>query len=324
MAIEQKRTLDYRPPPWPEDFSVRLGRLEDLSGTSLEEFARAAGLPMGRAKEWRCGAVPTVDELTVLVTDGKDAVGNADTEVDDTVSVTITVANLPLRPLPNILVHQRGKGDVDPVVPWSLVDPPTGFRRDLPGPAETSDTFVSRVRQNSVYNPLAPLFAMLCRGDPFVEEPPADRSDAQPFVDVHLKNPPHHLGLVLHHFRLAAVSDAVTVGDSSGWDPALLGGPALAQRSSLPEVVQFDLAYGRHETEGLYIDGVHHSLEPYLVGLDDFHQGCRRVHPPAQAVGLPADDGVETPGFGVSQHALELRTLLGPSLADLLVAGDYL
>ncbi len=35
-----------------------------------------------------------VYELTVLVTDGKDAVGNADTEVDDTVSVTITVANV--------------------------------------------------------------------------------------------------------------------------------------------------------------------------------------------------------------------------------------
>ena len=41
---------DSREPPWPEDFPERLGRLEDLSGISLEEFARAFGLAEDRAK----------------------------------------------------------------------------------------------------------------------------------------------------------------------------------------------------------------------------------------------------------------------------------
>ena len=35
-------------PALPEDFAARLGRLEDLSGLSLEEFARSAGLPESR------------------------------------------------------------------------------------------------------------------------------------------------------------------------------------------------------------------------------------------------------------------------------------
>ena len=53
-------------PPWPEDFPARLGRLEDLSGVSLEDFARAFGLPEDRAGEWRSGAKPTIDELWAM------------------------------------------------------------------------------------------------------------------------------------------------------------------------------------------------------------------------------------------------------------------
>ena len=53
---------DYRPPPWPKDFAERLGRLEDLSGTSLEVFCREAGLPEDRARDWRRGDTPTADE----------------------------------------------------------------------------------------------------------------------------------------------------------------------------------------------------------------------------------------------------------------------
>ena len=49
----------YPIPSWPEDFTERLGRLEDLSGMSLEDFARVFGLPEERAREWRSGGMPT-------------------------------------------------------------------------------------------------------------------------------------------------------------------------------------------------------------------------------------------------------------------------
>ena len=57
---------DYPIPPWPEDFTERLGRLEDLSGISLEQFARAFGLAEDRAQEWRNGAMPTTDEVWAM------------------------------------------------------------------------------------------------------------------------------------------------------------------------------------------------------------------------------------------------------------------
>ena len=53
-------------PPWPEDFTERLGRLEDLSGMSLEDFARAYGLPEERAGEWRGGGMPTTGEVWAM------------------------------------------------------------------------------------------------------------------------------------------------------------------------------------------------------------------------------------------------------------------
>ena len=57
---------DFHTPPWPKDFPARLGRLEDLSGTSLEEFARAFGLPEEWAREWRSGTMPTTDEVWAM------------------------------------------------------------------------------------------------------------------------------------------------------------------------------------------------------------------------------------------------------------------
>ena len=52
--------------PLPEDFAERLGRIEELSGLSLEEFARRAGLPESRARAWRAGAEPSGEELWAL------------------------------------------------------------------------------------------------------------------------------------------------------------------------------------------------------------------------------------------------------------------
>ena len=57
----------YPPPPLPEDFAARLGRLEDRSGLPLEEFARRWRLPEHRATEWRCGELPTAQELRAMM-----------------------------------------------------------------------------------------------------------------------------------------------------------------------------------------------------------------------------------------------------------------
>ena len=66
-AEERERIEDWRAPPWPEDFPAHLGRLEDLSGASLEEFADWLGLPEERPGEWRSGAIPTGDEMCAMI-----------------------------------------------------------------------------------------------------------------------------------------------------------------------------------------------------------------------------------------------------------------
>ena len=57
----------YPPPSLPQDLHVRLGRLEDRSGTSLEEMALAAGLPVNHARLWRIGRPPSDEELRAIV-----------------------------------------------------------------------------------------------------------------------------------------------------------------------------------------------------------------------------------------------------------------
>ena len=64
---ERRRNRDFPPPPLPEDLTGRLGRLEDRSGDSLEEFARRWRLPGERATEWRCGEPPTAYELRAMM-----------------------------------------------------------------------------------------------------------------------------------------------------------------------------------------------------------------------------------------------------------------
>ncbi len=61
------RALRFPAPSLPRDFPVRLGRLEDRSGTSLEEMALAAGLPVNRGRLWRVGRPPSEDELRAIV-----------------------------------------------------------------------------------------------------------------------------------------------------------------------------------------------------------------------------------------------------------------
>ena len=64
---ERDRHLRFPAPSLPRDFPVRLGRLEDRSGTSLEEMALAAGLPARRGRLWRIGRPPSHNELRAIV-----------------------------------------------------------------------------------------------------------------------------------------------------------------------------------------------------------------------------------------------------------------
>ena len=61
------RYLRFPAPSLPRDFPVRLGRLEDRSGVSLEEIALSSGLPARMGRLWRVGRPPNDDELRAIV-----------------------------------------------------------------------------------------------------------------------------------------------------------------------------------------------------------------------------------------------------------------
>ena len=61
------RCFRFPPPSLPRDFPVRLGRLEDRSGVSLEEIALSSGLPARRGRLWRVGRPPSEEELRAIV-----------------------------------------------------------------------------------------------------------------------------------------------------------------------------------------------------------------------------------------------------------------
>ena len=61
------RDLRFPAPSLPQDFPVRLGRLEDRSGVSLEEIALSSGLPARLGRLWRIGRPPSEDELRAIV-----------------------------------------------------------------------------------------------------------------------------------------------------------------------------------------------------------------------------------------------------------------
>ena len=63
----QHNSRGYGAPPWPSDFDVRLGRLEDLSGSLLGDFARDAGLPQDRVGHWRTKEQPTEEEIRAML-----------------------------------------------------------------------------------------------------------------------------------------------------------------------------------------------------------------------------------------------------------------
>ncbi len=64
---EPSLSKGYPPPPLPEDWWVRLGRLEDRTGVSLEDFTRRWGLPLERANRLRFHDVPTAGEMRAIL-----------------------------------------------------------------------------------------------------------------------------------------------------------------------------------------------------------------------------------------------------------------
>ena len=66
-GADRDRCLRFPAPSLPQDFPVRLGRLEDRSGVSLEEIALSAGLPARLGRLWRIGRPPSEDELRAIV-----------------------------------------------------------------------------------------------------------------------------------------------------------------------------------------------------------------------------------------------------------------
>ena len=68
MAIEERnRTLDYRPPPWPEDFGERLEDLKELAGLSWVEMAELLGVTDRGALKWRRGGRPSAANLLAIM-----------------------------------------------------------------------------------------------------------------------------------------------------------------------------------------------------------------------------------------------------------------
>ena len=56
---ERSRTLDLRPPPFPEDFGERLEGLKEMVGVSWGEFAERVGVTERGMLKWRRGGPPS-------------------------------------------------------------------------------------------------------------------------------------------------------------------------------------------------------------------------------------------------------------------------
>ena len=77
---ERSRTLDLRPPPFPEDFGERLEGLKEMVGVSWGEFAERVGVTERGMLKWRRGGPSSgaylwsIIELARDVPDGYDLI----------------------------------------------------------------------------------------------------------------------------------------------------------------------------------------------------------------------------------------------------------
>ena len=75
---ERSRTLDLRPPPFPEDFGERLEGLKDLSGLSWGEFAERLGVTQSGLAKWRRGGPPSGAYLWTIIELARELPGGYD------------------------------------------------------------------------------------------------------------------------------------------------------------------------------------------------------------------------------------------------------
>ena len=77
-TIERKRTLNNRPPPFPQDFGERLERLKELTGLSWGEFAERLGVTQRGLAKWRNGGPPSGRYLWAIIGLAREVTGGYD------------------------------------------------------------------------------------------------------------------------------------------------------------------------------------------------------------------------------------------------------
>ena len=75
---ERSRTLDLRPPPFPEDFGERLEGLKEMVGVSWGEFAERVGVTERGMLKWRRGGPPSGAYLWAIIELARELPGGYD------------------------------------------------------------------------------------------------------------------------------------------------------------------------------------------------------------------------------------------------------
>ncbi len=74
----RKRTLDHRPPPFPDDFGERLERLKELSGLPWGEFGERIGVTQTGLRKWRRGGPPSGAYIWAILKLAREVPGGYD------------------------------------------------------------------------------------------------------------------------------------------------------------------------------------------------------------------------------------------------------
>ena len=77
-TIERKRTLNNRPPPFPQDFGERLERLKELSGLPWGEFGERICVTQTGMRKWRNGRPPSGRYLWAIIELAREVPGGYD------------------------------------------------------------------------------------------------------------------------------------------------------------------------------------------------------------------------------------------------------
>ena len=77
-TLERNRTLDFNPPPWPEDFPQRLQRLREMAGVSWKQMAERLGVTDRGALKWRREGRPSAANLLAILELAREIPGGYD------------------------------------------------------------------------------------------------------------------------------------------------------------------------------------------------------------------------------------------------------